>query len=259
MSDVRLSNSNRIATITFTRSDKLNALSLGLSAELLAAVDEISSRDDVDALVLGAEGRAFCAGGDVGEMAASPDMSQYLADLTEIMHEALTRIRALPIPVIARVQGAVAGGGLGLMLSADIAVIADTVRLSAAYGELGLSPDCGASVLLPRAVGERRAREFFLLGQTWNAAQARDYGLVTEVVPAEALDERVAEVVRRAHRPGTAAVAAMKNLLAEPSDDYGRRMDAESQAISTLAGSDLAKERVIQFAQRSGLPNRQGE
>lgn len=244
MTSVTLETANGVATLTLRRPDSLNAFDLDLAAGLRAAAESLAQAD-VDVLVIAGEGRAFSAGGDVRQMAASGDAAGYLRALTRDVHAALAAIRELPVPVIARVHGPVAGGGLGLVLAADIAVAAESATFTAAYGALGLSPDCGVTALLPKVVGAARARAFLLGGLRLDAVTAREWGLVARTAPAAALDDSVADVAERARGAGRAAVAATKALLAD--DDYRAQLDRESAAISELAAGS-AGPRIEAFA-----------
>lgn len=246
MNEVVLQVSDGVATLTLNRPEALNSYDLALAAQLRSAVERVAE-SDAAVLVVAGEGRAFCAGGDVREMAASGNPSAYLDALTADVHAALAAIRALPVPVIARVHGAVAGGGLGLLLAADIVVASEAATFTAAYGAIGLSPDCGVTALLPSVIGSGRARAFLLGGERIDAATARDWGLVAHVVRAEELDERVAAVVARARVAGRDAVAATKRLL-----DAGRlraHLEREASSIAALAGGS-ARDRITAFASR---------
>lgn len=246
MTEVSLALEDGVATLTLNRPGALNAYDLALAAQLRAAVDRVAETD-AEVLVLAGQGRAFCAGGDVREMAASGDPAEYLAALTTDVHAALAALRELPVPVIARVHGAVAGGGLGLVLAADLVVASADASFTAAYGAIGLSPDCGVTALLPGAVGTGRARAFLLGGMRIDAETARAWGLVTEVVPATELDARVAAIVARARGAGRAAVVATRALL--DGADHRAHLEREASAIATLAGG-AARLRIDAFASR---------
>jgi len=247
MTSVTLEVSDRVATLTLRRPESLNAFDLDLARRLREAVEAVAA-SDAEALVVAGEGRAFSAGGDVRAMAASGDAAAYLSALTEDVHGALAAMRELPLPVIARVHGPVAGGGLGLMLAADIAVAADSATFTAAYGAIGLSPDCGVTALLPRVIGEARARAFLLGGRRIDAATARDWGLVVRTAALDDLDAAVAEEVELARGAGRDAVAATKALLTD--DGYRAQLDRERDRICALAAGSAAP-RIAAFAERA--------
>ncbi|MFB8388083.1 enoyl-CoA hydratase/isomerase family protein [Microbacterium sp. NPDC055910] len=248
MTSVALEIDAGVATLTLSRPATLNAFDLDLAAELVAAVADVA-RSDAEVVILAGEGRAFSAGGDVRAMAGSGDPAQYLRELTRDIHAALAALRELPIPVIARVHGAVAGGGLGLVLAADIVVAGADATFTAAYGAIGLSPDCGVTALLPDIIGAGRARAFLVGGRRIDAATAMQWGLVHTLVLAEGLDEAVAEAVENARRAGSASVAATKALLS--GSGYREHMEREATVISYLAGTTAAA-RIAAFAGAAG-------
>lgn len=244
MSSVGFETVDGVATLTLNRPESLNAFDLDLAAGLVEAVAE-AGRAEIEALVIAGEGRAFCAGGDVRQMAASGDPAGYLRALTADVHAALAAIRQLPVPVVARVHGPVAGGGLGLVLAADIVVAAESATFTAAYGALGLSPDCGVTALLPVAVGGVRARAFLLGGRRLVAAEAYEWGLVTRVSADEQIDDVIDDEVARARSAGRDAVAATKALLGDHA--YREHLERESVRISELAAGPAAG-RIAAFA-----------
>lgn len=237
-----------VATLTLDRPDEFNAIDIGLARALEQRVGEISA-SDADVVVLRAAGRGFCAGGDVRAMAAAADPSQYLDDLVEAAHRALIALRTLPQPIVARVHGPVAGGGIGLMLAADIAIASEKAHVTPAYGAIGLSPDCGGSALIADAIGDRRARAFFLLGERVAAETAADWGLVTRTVPAESLDEAVDGAVRQILAQGADAPRATKRLLGLDGT-YEERLAAEHLSIVDTSRTAHARTQITAFANR---------
>lgn len=247
MTDVRLEFTDGVATITLHRPESLNALNLALATGLRKAVSEV--RDShARALVLAGAGRAFCAGGDVRAMADADAPGDYLRALTGDVHAAIRELRSLPLPVIARVHGAVAGGGLGLVLASDVVIASEDATFSAAYGALGLSPDCGVSALLPAAVGAVRARAFLLGLSRLDAHTAVQWGLASHAVARDELDREVDAAVTRVSAIGRDAVRATKGLLDDPAPSLETQMAREAASISDLA--DLAVDRLRQFAAR---------
>jgi 2-(1,2-epoxy-1,2-dihydrophenyl)acetyl-CoA isomerase len=232
-----LSVSDGVATIRLGRPDAGNALDLPSAHGLRDAVAEIAgSARDVRVVVVRAEGRLFCAGGDVRAMAAAPDRAAFVAELAGVLHEALTAIRALPVPVVAVVQGTAAGAGVGLLLAADIVVAAEHATFVAAYPSVGLSPDCGVSALLPATVGARRAALFLLTGTSIDAATALDWGLVTEVCDLDDLDARAGEVVAGiAALPRGAVGEAARLLRLSPERSYAAQLADEAATIARLS------------------------
>ena len=199
-----------VASLRLNRPEVGNAFDLAMARAFRAAVDDIARQPGLTAVVLAAEGKLFCTGGDVASMAAADDPPRHLSKLAGTVHEALVALRELPLPIVAAVQGAAAGAGVGLVLSADIAIAAYQARFVSAYADLGLSPDGGVSALLPAAIGPRRAAQFMLTGMTIDASTAREWGLVTQTCTRAELSAEVAAVIlNMAARPhqavGTAA------------------------------------------------------
>ena len=245
-----LSVSGGVATIRLSRPDAGNALDLPSALALRDAVAEIAdSRAGVHVAVLRAEGRLFCAGGDVRAMAAAPDRAAFVAELAGVLHQALSGLRALPVPVVAVVQGTAAGAGIGLLLAADIVVAAEHATFVPAYASVGLSPDCGVSALLPAAVGARRAALFLLTGTPIDAATALDWGLVSEVCAAETLDARAGEVVAAiAALPRQAVGEAARLQRRSGERPYAAQLADEAATISRLAAGAEAGALLAAFA-----------
>ena len=245
-----LSVSGGVATIRLSRPDAGNALDLPSALALRDAVAEIAdSHAGVHVAVLRAEGRLFCAGGDVRAMAAAPDRAAFVGELAGVLHQALSGLRALPVPVVAVVQGTAAGAGIGLLLAADIVVAAEHATFVPAYASVGLSPDCGVSALLPAAVGARRAALFLLTGTSIDAATALDWGLVTEVCDVDDLDARAGEVVGGiAALPRAAVGEAVRLLRLSPERSYAAQLADEAATITRLSGTPEAAALITDFA-----------
>jgi 2-(1,2-epoxy-1,2-dihydrophenyl)acetyl-CoA isomerase len=168
-----------VAHLQLSRTERANAVDLPTASAFAAAVSDVAADESVRAVLLTAAGRTFCAGGDVAAMASPKDSAAYLHELATTFDEALVALDALDVPVVAAVQGAVAGAGLGLALCADVVIAEPATRFIAAYSAVGLTPDCGVSWLLPRAVGQGRALELLITGRVLDAAEAYAWGLVT--------------------------------------------------------------------------------
>lgn len=219
-----------IARIALARPDQANAVDLPMARALRQAVDRVAADPDARVVVISGSGSRFCAGGDVGAMAADPEPATYLLELAEGMDGALQALDALAKPVVAQVQGVAAGAGMALMLAADVVVSARSARYLTAYAGIGLTPDCGLSWLLPRAVGQQRALELMLTGRVLAAEEAQAWGLVTRTV----LDETLAEE--------TTALAA--TLAHGPAFAHGqaRRLVRSAWAVSRAeSGADEAR------------------
>ncbi len=181
--------------MTFNRPAYLNAMDFEMGTLWRDIAHEVTSDASVGAVILDAAGPAFCAGGDVVAMATSGAGGDAVTATAHVIHDGIRTWALSDKPIVAAVQGAVAGGGLGLMLSSDYIVASDAAKFVSKYANIGLTPDLGVSTLLPAAIGQRRALQLLLQDRTLSAAEALDWGLVAEVVPAADV-----AVARRADR-----------------------------------------------------------
>ena len=190
---------NGITQITMNRPDRLNAMNYDLIAGLHAALDALAVDATCRVIVLTGAGRGFCAGLDLTEGASPPEargMGRVQAGMTvqKMIAGLVPKMRAMPQPIIAAVNGAASGGGLALALASDVRVAAANARFNVAFVRIGLSGcDIGVSWLLPRLVGASRAFELLLTGRLIDAAEADRIGLVTRVVAEGAAVESARE------------------------------------------------------------------
>lgn len=185
-----------VAHIILNNPDQLNAISPQLAAELVTALEQAADDPQVRVVLLSGAGKAFCAGGDIASFEAEiasgqVDMSQLVADLGR----AAVLIRTMTKPVVASVHGAAAGAGLGLAILADFCIAADDTRFSTAFVRIGLVADTGVGFVLARTLGHQRAADLLLTGRVLGATDAKAWGLITEVVPAEELSQATVDFV----------------------------------------------------------------
>lgn len=238
-----------IAHIRFNRPQVLNAIDSASAAALLAACKTIAADPSVRVVVIGGEGRAFMAGGDIAQFRDDP--ASIPTTLIGPLHEALQILTSLRAPVIASLNGAVAGAGMSLALACDLAIAADNARFNLAYVNLGTSCDLGASWSLPRIVGLRRALEIALLSDTIDAAEALRLGLVNRIVPAEALAEETASLARRLAAGAPAAQGMLKRLMRDSfGRDFPTQLQAEQQGFTACAATADFKEAVAAFLEK---------
>lgn len=239
-----------IGRIVLARPEQSNSFDLPTAQDMTRAVEAVSG-DDVHAITVTAEGKRFCAGGDVHSFVASDDASAYLQELADELEGALRRLAGLSKPVVAGVRGAVAGAGLGVMLSADVIVASRTTKFVMAYPGIGLTPDCGVSYLVPRAVGQQRALEFALTGRVLSAEEALDWGLVTSVVDDDAVESTVEQIASRWATSAPAALGQARRLIRSSWDTSGPDQGAdESATISRQVTGDEAQRLVRAFVDR---------
>jgi methylglutaconyl-CoA hydratase len=202
-----------VAEVWLNRPEVRNAFNDGVIAELTAAFEALGADDSLRAIVLGGRGKAFCAGADLGWMRtmADYDWAQNQADAARLAQMLWTLWRC-PVPVVGRLHGDCYAGGVGLAAVCDVLVAADGMHFCLSEARLGLLPATIGPYVV-RALGEQASRRWFTTAERFSAAEARRLGLVHEVVPAEALDAKVAEIVAAWVGNGPAAVRACKRLV----------------------------------------------
>lgn len=182
-----------VATLVLNRPESLNALNQDMIEGLASAFDRVSQEETIRCLVLKGSGGHFMAGGDLeyfaSQLANQPPGQPVLDDAVfERVHALILQMQNAPQPILACVQGAVAGFGLSLMLACDLVLAAENTAMTTAYRSIGATPDGGMSFHLPRLVGLKKAMELVLLGDRIDARQALAMGLVNRVVPSEELE-----------------------------------------------------------------------
>jgi enoyl-CoA hydratase/carnithine racemase len=210
-----------VATVTFDRPERLNALTFEVYADLRDLLGELPRRDQVRVLVLTGRGRGFCSGGDVRDIIGALQAMgpRELLDFTRMTGAVVQRLRELPLPVIAAVNGVAAGAGAVIALAADLRLLARSASLAFLFTKVGLSgADMGCAYLLPRLVGLGRASELLLLGDRVDADQAAALGLANRVVDDGELPKATAELAARLAEGPTLAYAATKMLLSRELD-----------------------------------------
>jgi len=259
MSDtVLLTREGALARITLNRPASLNAVDAEMAARWREVASEVAADDTVGAVVLDAAGRAFCAGGDVVSMATTGLGGVEVTRMARVINEGIVALTSSSVPVVAAVQGAVAGGGLGLMLAADYIVAAPAAAFVSRYAAIGLTPDLGVSTLLTAAVGQRRALRLLLHDTTLDAETALDWGLVTEV--AENPGERAAELAASWLTGATAAFGQAKRLVRAGSGrSFTASLDDEARTIGARFDTDEARARIDAFAAASARRSRPQE
>jgi 2-(1,2-epoxy-1,2-dihydrophenyl)acetyl-CoA isomerase len=203
--------------IELNRPDRLNAWSNELSADLLKALTEVASDDQVRAVMLTGAGRAFCAGADLKDgLSAARDADGHIDTKSALVtwyHPIVTVIREMPKPVVTAVNGPAAGAGLSLALAGDLVVAAESASFSLAFVNIGLVPDAGASLFVPSRIGFARAAEMALLGDPVTAAKAVDIGLINAVYPDDSFAERADDLLERLSNGPTRSYAGSKREL----------------------------------------------
>jgi len=248
-STLRLERDGGVARLTLARPEAANALDLTMGRELMQAAIEIDEDPGVRAVLLTAEGKMFCAGGDLGAMQAAGDSAPaYIKELASYLHLAISRFARMRAPIVAAVNGTAAGAGFSLMCATDLAIAADHAKLTMAYTGAGLSPDGSSSYFLPRIIGQRRSFELMLTNRVLTAAEALDWGLVSQVVPAEELMATAEQLVARLASGPTHAYGVVKRLLASSAhESLETQMEHETRGIADCARTADGREGIAAF------------
>jgi enoyl-CoA hydratase/carnithine racemase len=218
LNTLRLEVDGEIGTLTLDRPDVLNAMSPELIGELVTAAAWLADRAPLRALIVTGSGRAFSAGGDVhwfrrGLEESGEALSAEVRRGADVLHQAIVDFRRIPYPVVAAVNGVAAGAGFSLALMCDTRIASEEAAFVCAYGRIGASPDGGMTYFLPRIVGPGRAIELLLNDPLLRAEQAREIGIVAEIVSAEALMERAREKARKLAAKAPLYVRTSKRLV----------------------------------------------
>ena len=247
--NLSITQTGAVARITLTQPEIRNAFSDEVIAEITAAFIEVGGRADVRAVVLAAEGPAFCAGANLNWMRRMADYTrdENIADAGKLA-EMLRVIYECPKPTIARVQGDVYAGGMGLVAACDMAVAVQEAHFCLSEVKIGLIPATIAPYVL-RAMGTRAGQRYFLTGERFDAAEALRIGFVHQVVAADDLDSAVDGLLKHLLSAGPAAVRACKRLV---DDVAGREINAALVArtvecIADIRASAEGKEGVQAF------------
>jgi 2-(1,2-epoxy-1,2-dihydrophenyl)acetyl-CoA isomerase len=211
---VIVARSGPITHLVLNRPDSGNALNGPLSAAFAEAVYDAIA-DDGRAIVITAQGERFCVGGDLKFFIESDDPSGYLLRGVTALEKALEGLRLARKPVVFGVHGAVAGAGLGMMLSGDLVIAGSSTVFSTAYTRVGLTPDCGLSWLLPRSIGHHRAMDLMLTSRAVSASVAEEWGLVSRVVPGDEVTQAALSVAARIVSNPELSLAESKRLVTE--------------------------------------------
>jgi 2-(1,2-epoxy-1,2-dihydrophenyl)acetyl-CoA isomerase len=253
---VRLDIDDGLARLWLVRAEARNGIDLAMVQALSSALDVVTAQLEqgrVRALLIGADGPAFTVGGDLRHLAGELErLPEELSIMIDMYHrDVLGRLAELPVPVVAAAQGAVAGGGLGLLWTADVVLAADDLRIATGFVHLALSGDGGSSWHLPRLVGLSRARELIIGGRVLDAAEAQEWGLVGQVVPLAELADTALDRARALAAGPTHALAAMKRLLLHSStSSYREQLAAERDEIVGCARTGDAAEGIRAFGER---------
>lgn len=233
-----------VGHIVLNRPEKRNPISINTHRELRESFDLFDYDPEIRAIVIRGAGGNFSAGGDLNAMKARIDAGvRGTRKVCRIGAETNLRLLNVKKPVIAWIEGAITGAGISLALSCDFQIISETSKCAFSFVNIGFVPDSGAAYLVTRALGTTRAKELFMSGRFFSGKQAADWGLFTEAVPAEQLEERVTQYVNKYSSGPSVAYAGIKTLInraqyAAYADGIQAEVDAQGECELT---SDYAE------------------
>jgi len=243
MSDhVVVSRSGGVCEIQLNRPEKRNAITLAMYGAWVDALNEARADDAVRVVLMSGAGASFTAGNDLNDFLAQSNLAEE--------NNAVRFLRLLPTfrkVLIAAVHGQTVGIGVTLLLHCDLVVAARNAQMTLPFVKLGLVPEAGSSLLLPRAIGHHRAAELLLLGKPFDAETGRELGIVNRVVDDAALMEEARKLARAVAEQPPSALLAAKRLLRSEAGTVSARIDEELEAFRAQLGSDEFKAAAAAF------------
>lgn len=249
---VLIEHKDAIAYLTLNRPEAGNAIDEALARGLLEGARDAADDPAVRCVVVRGEGRMFCAGGDVKALhAAGRKRPELLRAILAHLHPAMLCLARMEKPVITAVHGPAAGAGVALAAVGDIVLASPEAHFTMAYSRIGLTPDAGATWLLPRLIGVRRTQELALANRRVSASEAETIGLITRAVPPGELAAAVADMARRLADGAAGALGATKKLLRlSESSGLEEMLGIEREHIARQGGSAESEEGFAAFAER---------
>lgn len=242
-----------VATIRLNRANHGNALNMALVEAFANAVNQIVNTSSVRVVLLTGSGKNFCVGGDIQSFIEErDDLSGFVAAITEPLHNALAQLEASHLPIVAALNGAVGGAGIGLALIADFVLAAESMKLRCGYTAIGLSPDAGSSWLLANRIGAFRARQLLLSNSTLDAQACLNLGLVDGVYPDADLLTQAQRLVEALRGGSAKAMSRVKHLLDHSITQrtFKSHLDLERKLIIDSAAEGDAQEGILAFMEK---------
>jgi 2-(1,2-epoxy-1,2-dihydrophenyl)acetyl-CoA isomerase len=250
---ILLDKSDRIATITLNRPEKMNAFGGLMRQELLEVLEDVARDPEIRVAIITGAGKAFCVGGDVTEF-VSGSQQALVKDIPSERHamgKAVLAINTMEKPVIASVNGAAAGGGCNLALSCDMIIAGEKARFGQVFTRRGLHPDWGGIYFLPRLVGYAKAAELIFTGEVIGAEEAFRIGMVNKLVPQEELMSATRELAERIAKNAPLPIAfAKRGLQNFQKWDLAQAVDYESYTLEVLMKSEDVMEGFTAFLEK---------
>ncbi len=243
---------NNVAHVCFKRPEAANAVNPVFCRELKHVMSEIEVDDSVQVVSVTAEGKVFCAGGDLKEFhAAGSDLPEVVAAMLEDLHDAIYKMNAIPKPFVAGVQGAAGGAGMSLVSAFDLVVSGESAKFTMAYTKVGLTPDGTSSYFLARHIGLRRMLDLTLTNRVLSAAEAEAWGLVNRVVADEDIASATASLAQALASGAPNAAGVAKTVIYRGYESVLEEAgDFEAQNIVRAAGTNDGQEGISAFVER---------
>ena len=247
---ILVNKSEGVAVITLNRPDVFNALNLLMREELRLAFEDASQDDAVKVVVLTGAGKAFCAGGDVNEQGEGFDAISGRQRVRNL-HKTLMAMVNMEKPIITSVNGIAVGAGFGMALAGDMIIAAENARFSQIFINIGFVPDNGSAYFLPRLIGLNRAKDLILTGRMISAQEAKEMGIVSQVVPLEELENTVMSVAKTMAKRSAKALAFDKSMLNRSLDsDFSTMLELEAFAQGICFQSEEHKQALKELLNR---------
>lgn len=242
-----------IGRLTLNRPQARNAIGLQMAKELLAAAIECANDSKIRVLVLGAAGDNFSVGGDVKEFYSIPPekLPAHLSEITAYLHPAMATLSHVGVPMVAGVQGFAAGAGMGFACLSDILLCGESSKFTMAYSGIGLVPDAGVSYILPRLIGMRKTLDLAMTNRVVAAQEAKEIGLVTQIVPDKELAAKVDELADQMAAKPTLALAKTREMLHR--SWYGTmesQLDIERRTMTDMCSTHDGVEGIRAFIEK---------
>jgi 2-(1,2-epoxy-1,2-dihydrophenyl)acetyl-CoA isomerase len=248
---VKLNIDNGLARITLSRPEAGNAMSWDFIDDLTIASEQVAADATVRAVLITAEGKNFCVGGDIKSFANEADPGDFIERLADRLHQGMAKLAGIDAPVVIAVQGAAAGAGFSLAAAGDIVLAGEGASFTLAYSGIGLTSDGGATWTLPRIVGLRMAQELLYLNRRLSAEEAKECGLVTRIVADDALEAEALALATRIAQGPTRAFGGVKRLLQTSfTNSLQQQLDTEAKAIGVALRTEDAQGAVKAFLNR---------
>ena len=259
MNSIELKIENNLAYITLNRPEVFNSFNREMALRLQNVFDDCETNDEIRAVVLTGNGKAFCAGQDLKEVTSSELNPGFKKILEEHYNPIITRIRTIEKPIIAAVNGVAAGAGANIALACDVVVASEQASFIQAFSLIGLIPDSGGTFFLPRLIGFQKASALMMLGDKISADEAEKIGMIYKSVPKEDFESTVQQLaIKLANMPTRALALIKKSLNQSMTNDLETQLALESKYQIEAAGTEDYNEGVTAFIEKR-KPNFKGK